>query len=147
MATQTARMQYLNLDGADVLQNLNPGSQIAYGVTAQGGIQVLPSVLPTALSTTVIPVHVAAYYVITKGSAFLGTLAAPTVGADDGMFVTIMSSTAFAHSITTSNLFQTGTAAVASITFPASAGASVTLMAYQGKWIVVSIGFGTYVLA
>jgi hypothetical protein len=147
MATQTARMQYLNLDGADVLQNINPGSQISYGVTAQGGIQVLPSVLPTALSATVIPVHVAAYYVITKTSAFLGTLAAPTTGADDGQFITIMSSTGYAHSITTSNLLQTGTSTVASITFPAYAGASVTLMAYQGKWIVVSIGFGTYVLA
>ena len=147
MATQTARMQYLNLDGADVLQNLNPGSQIAYSVAAQGGIQVLPLVLPTALSATVIPIQ-AGYYVITKGSAFLGTLAAPVTGGQDGLIITILSSTAFAHSITTSNLLQTGTASVASITFPASAGAGVSLLAYQGKWILMSTnGSATYSLA
>ena len=34
-----------------------------------------------------------------------------------------------------------------SITFPPNAGATVTLMAYGGKWNVVAIGFGTYGLA
>ena len=148
MATQTAKMQWLNLDGEDILQNLNPGGQISYGVSAQGGVQVLPSVLPTALSATVIPAHVAANYIITKTSAFLGTLAAPVSGTDDGIEINILSATAYAHSITATGLLQTGTTSVNSITFPAQAGAGVTLMAYQGKWIVTSTnGFGTYSLA
>ena len=46
------------------------------------------------------------------------------------------SSTANAHTITATGLLQCGTAAVNVATFAAQAGAGLTLLAYNGKWIV-----------
>jgi hypothetical protein len=75
-------------------------------------------------------------YVITKGSAAVLTLAAPIAGVQDGMAIQILSSTAFAHTITSIGNIQSGAAGVNTLTFAAFAGASVVLVAYNGKWIV-----------
>jgi hypothetical protein len=83
-------------------------------------------------------------YVVTKGSAAALTLAAPTAGTHDGAKITVTSNTAFAHVITTVGLLQAGTAAVNTATFAAQKGASVTLMAYQGKWCVISANAQTF---
>jgi hypothetical protein len=81
----------------------------------------------------------AGIYVITKGSALADTLTAPTATVQDGTIIRISSSTAYAHTVTTSNLFQTGTnVSVGTATFAAYAGAGFTVMAYQGKWIVLA---------
>ncbi len=85
-----------------------------------------------------IDAHTAAAYVITKGSAAALTLAAPTVTTDDFLTIVITSNTAFAHVITATGLLQTGAATVNTATTSAFAGSSLTLMAYQGKWNVVS---------
>ena len=86
--------------------------------------------------------NVSATYIITKGSALVDTIAAPTVGGpgtgSDGVNITITSSTAFAHTFTATGLFQTGGAAVNLATFNAFAGASLDIMAYNGKWIVIA---------
>ncbi len=81
--------------------------------------------------------HVSHTYVITKAGVAAMTLAAPTTGTDDGNIITIASSTANAHTITATGLLQTGSAAVNVATFNALAGASLTLMAYLAKWIVL----------
>lgn len=91
-------------------------------------------------------------YMITKAGVAAMTLAAPTagteaLGGEDGMLITISSNTAFAHTITATGLLQTGTASVNAIAFPNVAGATVTLMAYGGKWNVISTGLGTYSLS
>jgi hypothetical protein len=92
-----------------------------------------------------IPPHVAHTYVVTKtGSAGAFTLAAPTATTDDGLTITVTSNTAFAHAITATGLLQTGSASVNSATFAASAGASITLMAYQGKWNVLNSNAVTF---
>jgi hypothetical protein len=104
------------------------------------------TVLPTPASATVIPVGpplVPTVYQITKGSAFLGTLAAPVAGAqsaggDDGKILYIFSTTAFAHTITATGLFQTGSASVNLATYAAFAGAAITIMALNAKWVVIS---------
>lgn len=83
--------------------------------------------------------HVANKYVITKAGVALLTLAAPTATVDDGIIITISSTTANAHTLTATGLFQTGTATVNLATFAAFAGASITLMAYNAKWIVISV--------
>jgi hypothetical protein len=57
---------------------------------------------------------------------------------DDGIEITRASATANAHTITATGLFQTGTASVNLATFAANAGAGLTLMAYNGKWIVIA---------
>ena len=82
--------------------------------------------------------HTAAQYVITKAGVAGMTLGAPTATTDDGLIIIVTSNTANAHTITATGLFQTGAATVNVATFAAFAGASVTLMAYQGKWNVLN---------
>lgn len=80
-------------------------------------------------------------YVITKAGVLADTLAAPTAGVQDGTIIRIVSSTANAHTLTATGLFQSGTSSVNLATFAAQAGAGLTLMAYNGKWIVLySVG-------
>lgn len=83
--------------------------------------------------------RVAQTYVITKAGVAVLTLAAPTATVDDSKVIVITSNTANAHTLTATGLFQTGTATVNLATFAAFAGASITLMAYQGKWNVISV--------
>ena len=78
--------------------------------------------------------------VITKGSACAITLAAPTTN-QNGTVINFVSSTAFAHTITATNLLIDGTTTTATkdlITFPSFIGASITLMGYGGLWSVLS---------
>jgi hypothetical protein len=83
--------------------------------------------------------HSAARYMITKSTAIAAmTLAAPTAGADDGMNIEILSSTAFAHTITATGLLVDGAGHVNTATFPAAGGGALDLVAYNGKWYVVN---------
>jgi hypothetical protein len=77
--------------------------------------------------------------VITKTSAAAMTLAAPTA-AQDGLIKRVVSSTAFAHTITATGLIDDGVTggSKTTATFAAFAGASIELMAYNGKWNVIS---------
>jgi hypothetical protein len=78
-------------------------------------------------------------YVITKSSAAaVMTLAAPTSGVQNGAVLHITSSTTQAHTITATGLLGTGSASVNVATFAAFAGSGVTLVAFNGKWLVVS---------
>jgi hypothetical protein len=80
-------------------------------------------------------------YVITDAGAAALTLAAPTAGTQDGLTIQIFSSTAFAHTLTATGLLQTGAAAVNVATFAAHAGAGLTLVAFNGLWMVsASVG-------
>lgn len=82
--------------------------------------------------------HAAALYVITKAGVAALTLAAPTSGADDGKIIIFTSTTANAHTLTATGLLNTGGLSVNVATFAADAGAGLTLMAYQGKYNVLS---------
>lgn len=78
---------------------------------------------------------------ITKGSAAALTLAAPISGdpdsgGDDGKVLSIVSTTAFAHTVTQSAPgFNGATQTVG--TFGAAKGSGLTLIAYGGAWYVV----------
>lgn len=110
-----------------------PGGGVGIAVNSNTVTQFGP---PNALSVNgAIPV-VGGDYVITKAGVLADTLAAPVPGTQDGMTLVISSATAFAHTITATGLLQTGTASVNVATFAAQAGAGLTLMAYNGKWIV-----------
>lgn len=82
--------------------------------------------------------HASERGLITKATAAAMTLAAPAVGADDGKYKLYVSTTAAAHTITATGLFQDGAGHVNTATFAAQIGASIELMAFQGKWIVLS---------
>lgn len=142
--TQTAKMQYLNESGIDIIQMIGVGGNGGFSINANGGQQHPPTLI--AANGAVNP-RLPGFFVITKAGVAALTLAAPTAGVDDGLEIEISSNTAFAHSITTVGLLLTASAAVNSITFPAFAGATVWLTAYQGKWIVCTGGLGTYVAA
>lgn len=76
---------------------------------------------------------------ITKAGVCALTLAAPVVG-DDGKIMTIISRTANAHTVTVTGLLDDGVTGGSknAATFAAFAGASITLMAIDLKWQVVS---------
>jgi hypothetical protein len=79
--------------------------------------------------------------VITKtGSLAAMTLAAPTA-AQNGLILRITSSTAFAHTVTATGLFDDGVTggSKTTATFAAFAGASMAVMAYEGKWHTLSL--------
>jgi hypothetical protein len=80
--------------------------------------------------------HTPGRYVITKPTACLLTLGAPVPGLEDGLYITIYSSTAAAHVLTATGLLQTASASVNTATMAAQAGCQIILMAFNGKWIV-----------
>lgn len=75
---------------------------------------------------------------LTKAGVDAMTLAAPTATTQDGIVITVTSTTANAHTVTATGLFKTGAAAVNLATFAANAGAGFTVMAYQGLWYVIA---------
>ena len=97
-----------------------------------------PGIVTLSGAADAIPPHVPHTYVVTKAGVDAMTLAAPTATTDDGLIIVVTSNTANAHTITATGLLQTGTASVNVATFAAQKGAGVTLMAYQGKWNVLS---------
>lgn len=70
-------------------------------------------------------------YCITKAGVAAMTLAAPT---QDGIYITVYSDTANAHTITATGLFADGAGHVNLCTFAAQIGASAVLMSRGGKW-------------
>jgi hypothetical protein len=74
---------------------------------------------------------------LTKGSIAAITLAAPS--SNDGVVITIMSTTDFAHVVTVTGGMWDGTATTnTTVTFPVVAGAAVTLMASGTDWYVLN---------
>ncbi len=78
-------------------------------------------------------------YVITKGSACLFTLVAPTK-AQDGLILRFTSQTAYAHVLTATTLLGDGASGSPHTTgtFAAYVGAGLTLQANNGIWNVVA---------
>lgn len=84
-----------------------------------------------------IPAGTSETYIVTKGGAAALTLGAPSL-ADSGTRIVITSDTANAHTLTATGLLDTGSASVDSGLFAAFKGAGLTLMAYNGRWKVLS---------
>jgi hypothetical protein len=119
---------------ANALQITKPDGTVIYAIGPNG----VPKVPVAITASGAIAVRPGADYVITDAGIAALTLAAPTAGTDDGIAISITSSTAFAHTLTATGLLQTGSASVNVATFAAFAGASVSLKAYQGKWLVTA---------
>jgi hypothetical protein len=99
---------------------------------------LLGDFLVHTLSTDTVIQARAGRRLITYGAALAMTLGAPIAGTDDGKYIRVTSTTAFAHTITATGLLKTGSASVNVATFAAFAGAALTLMAYNGLWYVVN---------
>jgi hypothetical protein len=142
-ATPTAKLQFLNDTGNDLLQIVAPGLGLVFGINAFGGLQTTPQLIP---ANAAINAHQSGLYVITKGSAAALTIVAPTAGNDDGVEIAIITNTSFAHTVTApAGTFVVGGSALNTVlTFTAAngAGTSLYLTAYAGKWIVTTGGYG-----
>jgi hypothetical protein len=111
-----------------------PEGTIIYAIGPNGAAKV-----PVAITASgAVPVRPGTDYIITNAGVTALTLAAPTPGTDDGVMISIISATAFAHTLTATGLLQTGSAAVNVATFAAFAGAGLTLKAFNGKWLVTA---------
>lgn len=76
--------------------------------------------------------------VVTKGTAAALTLAAPTATTHDGVTITVVSSTAAAHTVTATTVgFNAGDAASDVGTFGGAIGDGFSFVAYQGEWYVL----------
>ena len=77
--------------------------------------------------------------IITKGTAAAMTLAAPTATTHDGVIITVVSTTAAAHTVTATTVgFNAGDAASDVGTFGAAIGNCFSFVAYQGEWYVLT---------
>lgn len=137
--------------GTDTINGIATATGVSQGVATaalytcavtgnwEAPLTSLQSSTPSTLSVNgAIPAHTGHTYVITKAGVLADTLAAPTAGTDDGIEITITSDTANAHTLTATGLLDTGTASVNLATFAAFKGAGLTLMAFNGRWKVLS---------
>lgn len=107
--------------------------------TAQTANQLLAGEFGLLSVSGAIDPHTPARYIINKAGVAAMTLAAPVAGSEDGLQMLVISSTANAHTITATGLFADGAGHVNLATFAAQIGASILLMAYQGKWYVLNV--------
>jgi hypothetical protein len=108
---------------------------LPYGLKITGGDLVLPSQVISADGAITIK---SGTVLITKGSAAAITLAAPTATTDDGKRLRVVSTTAFAHTVTqTTPGFNNGSTASDVGTFGTAVGNSFECEAYQGVWYLV----------
>jgi len=118
---------------------------IGAGALTQDTITALlagPPVLHNLSTQTIVFPSVAGRRLLTFDGVLALTLnKAPVAGEDDLKLIQIISTVSRAHTLTTSNLLQTGSANVAIATFAAQPGAGLTLMCWNGKLIVLySVG-------
>ena len=108
-------------NAAQILATANPGVQLSRQAIGASG-----AVNPSQRSN----------YVINATSLVALTLGAPRPSVDNGTVLDLTSSTAFAHTLTTPGILQTGTSAITTATWPAFPGGSLILEAYNGLWLV-----------
>lgn len=108
------------------------------GVFSTDAIQKLLHAAIAALGASgAVDPHTANRYNITKAGVAALTLAAPTAGADDGLEMDFVSTTAYQHTLTATGLFIDGGGHVNAATWSANAGGYLKLRAYNGKWYVL----------
>lgn len=120
---------------ADVIKNLQQVGGVLTQATRDALGQASLNLQPIAADGAINP-HVSGAYIITKATAAALTLAAPTLTDDDGVTIFITSPNNAQHVLTATGLIQDGAGNVNKATWPANAGGSLELVAYQGKWIV-----------
>lgn len=98
-----------------------------YGRTPQQVLADDGAITVTAYNKTVI---------LTKGTASAITLAAPTAGTHDGVTITVISTTAAAHTVTHTAGFGGGTTSRDVATFGGAINDGFEFEAYNGVWYV-----------
>lgn len=76
--------------------------------------------------------------ILNKAGAIAATLASPAATTDDGKLLVIVSITAQAHTVTLTAGFNGGGASKDVATFGGAIGDGLVLVAYQGKWYILT---------
>ena len=124
---------------ASTVPPFNTSGVLSSGV--QQPVQVIAANGPISISTGVV--------VITKGSLAALTLAQPVAGSaqaggQDGSRLTIVATTAFAHTVTTAAAGINGASHLATLAASPTLGTNAfELIAYNGVWYVVNLGTAT----
>lgn len=121
------------------------GARVSGGAYTQDGQQDLIDsdalqgpITELSGTTDAVAPNVPGNYVVKTGQINAMTLAAPRVGIDDNLTISIYSDTLFAHTLTTVALLANGTAIKSVATFAAFKGSGLMLRAFNGVWQVVS---------
>lgn len=122
---------------AGELYNLKKGVAGAGDITLQTGDVAMDYQVASANGAITIPTRGQKIVFITKGTACLLTLAAPTATTHDGVEILIVSTTAAAHTVTATTIgFNALDGAGDVCTFTAAVGNYIGVVAYQGEWYV-----------
>jgi hypothetical protein len=126
---------------AGIVKYLDPVTVTGGGnvwVEIGGAVLSAGTLYPTVLTGTTDAISPTPGVVLITGSSTdATTLAAPAAGVTG--FLDIMTTTAHAHTITSSGNLQTGGTAVNVLTAAAQAGCGARLFAYNQKWIVEAV--------
>lgn len=135
------------LAGSTIATDTIAETTSAAGVTIDGALVKDSTVTATLIGAQQDPVRAASgdgaitvapgTVVITKGSIAALTLAAPTATTHDGYVLRIVSTTAFAHVITSSVRGFNAKGSSGTATFGGARGDALTLVAYNGDWWTV----------
>jgi hypothetical protein len=149
--------EIFNLDGTNRAMEFPTGSALSMAgtltVTAAGTLAVagqLTATTPIRTASPVVPasadaaIAVVGYsqsIYITKGGVCALTLANPTATTHDGARLTIIATTAHAHTVSNAAGagFNGGGAGADVATFGGAIGDNMVVEAYQGKWYVISL--------
>lgn len=98
-----------------------------------------------ALSTdTSVAIGVGGRHLLTYAGGVLAlVLPAPVKGTDDGKYISFLSASAEAHTVTCTGHLIDGNAHSNVMTLAAHPGAGFEIVAYQGNWYVTSANFAT----
>lgn len=122
---------------------MGAGPVVPLGSLSAAAVAGMGAAPPAVISASgAINPHQSANYFITKATAAALTIAAPTVGTDDGVQIAFYSTTAAAHTLTGTNILRDGNTSnnKSVITCNANIGASFSLYAYQGIWYCTESG-------
>lgn len=133
-------------DGTNTSMAIAPNEKVAV-VSASTDRFVVYRITPTlqvltgATDAIAIPIsHESVVVLARAGAADAATLAAPTAGSDDGKQLVVVAGTAQAHTVTQTTPGFNGAGAGGDVaTFGGAIGDCMTLVAYNGNWLVKSL--------
>lgn len=127
-------------DGVNLITDHNIGFEATKGAGATtflglNGTRRTPTLIT---ANGAINPHASAWYLFTKAGVAAMTLAAPTAGTDDGVTIELTNTTTDQDTVTATGLFADGAATVNLATWPAHAGGTLIIRAYNGLWYLLS---------
>ena len=127
-------------NGPRVLRKITPTANQSLGFDSTGKLVARNGGTTTVLTANGAITPTEGTIILNKAGVLAATLAAPTATTDDGKVMRIVSITANAHTVTqTTPGFNNGGSASDVATFGGAIGDNMVIVAYQGKWYVITL--------